>query len=111
MIKDHAEIQAHKHSHDVARYIIALSYVCLVFGCINAFVVMIGTVFTIGFLAETPPTLEFCHILLGCSPTAITAVCFKGLDTSVKGADKVKSGLCSLMYVRAASTESRELPT
>lgn len=92
-------------------YIIALSYVCLVFGCINAFVVMIGTVFTIGFLAETPPTLDFCHILFAYSRTAITAACVKGLDTLVKSADKVNSGFFSLIYVRAASTESQKLPS
>ncbi|DBA65917.1 TPA: hypothetical protein ACH3X2_002941 [Trebouxia sp. C0005] len=110
-MKDNAEIKAHKNSHDVEPHIIKVSYASLVFGCINATVFMIGTVFTIGFLAKTPPTLDFCHILFAYSRKAITAALVKGIKASVDKAVKVKDTCVNRLYFRAASVESRELPT
>ncbi len=72
---------------------------------------MIGSVYTIGFLAETPPTLDFFHILFAVSRKAGMAVFLRELAALTKIAVKAKNAAVKLRFFRADSLESGRLPT
>ncbi len=79
IITDNFDIRQHRHNHDYPASIIVLRYIRLVLGLCFSLIVLIGSVHTIGFLAETPPTLDFFHILFAVSRKAGTAFCMECL--------------------------------